>query len=61
MKKSECQKIAKEMLRALRLAYTALNTAPRFPVAGEDQEHNDSYKIAATVGKTIRKAEKKID
>jgi hypothetical protein len=43
------------MLRALRMAQAALNTAVRFPVPSLS---TDSYKIAATVDQAIAVAEK---
>ncbi len=43
------------MLRALRLAQAALNTAPRFPVPSLS---SDSYKIASAVDNAVHVAEK---
>lgn len=42
------------LVAALRLAQTALNTAPRFKIPTLPREHNDSYKVAAIVDKALR-------
>ncbi len=47
---------APELLEALTLAQTALNTAQRFHVPGLPRALNDSYKIAAVIDKAIAKA-----
>ena len=43
------------MLRALRMAQAALNTAPRFPVPSLS---SDSYRIASAVDNAVRVAER---